>query len=114
MPDFVVRRWDLQPYPGDQAPAHIHRSGDEAFCVVEGTLEVLVGQERRVLGPGDVAVVPAGTVHTFATHGDRVVRMIAVMSPEVDALVQALHEPPDGDVSAIWARHDSEVVGGPT
>jgi hypothetical protein len=26
---FVVRRWDLTPYPGDQAPPHVHRESDE-------------------------------------------------------------------------------------
>ena len=114
MPDFVIRRWDLMPYPGDQAPRHVHNSGDEAFCVFEGSLEVVLGKERRVLGPGDVAMVPAGTVHTFATHGDRVVRMIAVMSPEVDALVEALHAPSGDDAAEVWARYDSEIVGEPT
>jgi hypothetical protein len=23
MADFVIRRWDLEPYPGDQAPPHV-------------------------------------------------------------------------------------------
>jgi quercetin dioxygenase-like cupin family protein len=114
MPDFVIRRWDLQPYQGDQAPRHVHWSGDEAFCVVDGQLEVVLDDERRVLGAGDIAVVPAGTPHTFATHGDRVVRVIAVMSPQVDALVEALHAPLGGDATEIWPRYDSEIVGGPT
>ncbi len=110
MNDFVVRRWDLAPYPGDQAPPHIHHGGDEAFCVVEGQLEVLVGDERQLLGPGDVAYVPAGTVHTFATKGSEVSRVIVIMTPQIDALVQALHQPHDGDWADVWARHNSEVV----
>jgi hypothetical protein len=28
MNDFVVERWDLDPFPGDQAPAHVHHDSD--------------------------------------------------------------------------------------
>lgn len=109
MADFVVRRWDLTPYPGDMAPPHIHHKGDEAFCVLEGRLEVLVGDRRQTLDAGDYVVVPAGTVHTFATVGDETVRVLVVMTPQIDALVQALHQP-DGDWETVWERHDSELV----
>jgi quercetin dioxygenase-like cupin family protein len=108
--DFVVRRWDLTPYPGDMAPPHIHHKGDEAFCVIEGALEVLVGDKRERLGPGDYLVVPAGTVHTFATVDDQPARVLVVMTPQIDALVQALHSPDAGDWDDIWERHDSELV----
>lgn len=81
MADFVLREWNLAPYPGDQAPPHIHHQSDEAFIVLEGEPEVLVGEERRVLSAGQSALVPAGTVHTFATHGDAGSRIIAVMTP---------------------------------
>ncbi len=108
--DFVVQRWDLAPYPGDQAPPHIHHKGDEAFCVVDGQLEVLVGDQRRRLSAGDHVVVPAGTVHTFATVDDEAVRVIVVMTPQIDALVRALHQPFDGDWTDLWARFDSELV----
>jgi mannose-6-phosphate isomerase-like protein (cupin superfamily) len=49
MADFVVERWDLDPFPGDQAPPHVHHASDEAFGVVSGRLEVLVGEERKIL-----------------------------------------------------------------
>ena len=108
--DFVVRRWDLRPYPGDQAPPHIHHKGDEAFCVVDGQLEVLCGTTRHRLGAGDYLVVPAGTVHTFATVDGVGARVIVVMTPQIDALVQALHQPHVGDWTELWDRYDSELV----
>jgi mannose-6-phosphate isomerase-like protein (cupin superfamily) len=40
MSDFVVRRWDLEPFDGAQAPPHVHFASDEAFCVVSGQLSV--------------------------------------------------------------------------
>ena len=36
MSDFVVREWKLDPYPGDQAPPHVHWSSDEALSEMIG------------------------------------------------------------------------------
>jgi mannose-6-phosphate isomerase-like protein (cupin superfamily) len=109
--DFVIRRWHLEPYPGDQAPPHVHHASDEGFCVVAGQLEVLVGAERLVLSAGEHVVVPAGTRHTFATVGEDAVTVLAVMTPEVDALVEALHQPlTDHERAAVWERHRSALA----
>lgn len=111
MNDFVIRRWDLDPYPEDQAPPHVHHGSDEAFCVVRGQLEVLVGDRRQTLGPGDHLVVPAGTTHTFRVVGDTGAQVFAVMTPEIDALVAELHAAAtDEDRALVWARYRSEVV----
>ncbi|MEU4243282.1 cupin domain-containing protein [Actinoplanes sp. NPDC026619] len=111
MSDFVIKRWELAHYPGDQAPPHVHHRSDEGFCVLDGRLEVLVGGERRILGPGDHVVVPAGTVHTFATVDDGGARVLAVMTPEVDQLVTELHTAStDEERAAVWGRYHSEVA----
>ncbi len=109
MADFVIRRWDLAHYDGDQAPAHVHHRSDEAFCVLRGRLEVLVGDERRIIGPGEHLTVPAGTTHTFATVDPDGADVLAVMTPEVDQLVAALHSAATEEERAtVWARHHSE------
>ena len=111
MPDFVIRRWDLAHYPGDQAPPHVHHGSDEAFCVLRGRLEVLFGDTRRILEPGEFLTVPAGTTHTFATVDPDGADVLAVMAPEVDQLVAALHAAPTDDERAeVWARYHSAVV----
>lgn len=114
MPDFVIREWALRPYPGDQAPPHVHFSSDEAFYVLEGQMEFLVGTDRTVVPAGTLVVVPRGTTHTFATVGDSDARILVVMTPEVAALVEALHAPDlTADAQAeIWRRHNSAVVTG--
>jgi mannose-6-phosphate isomerase-like protein (cupin superfamily) len=109
MADFVIRRWDLAHYPGNQAPPHVHERGDEAFCVLRGRLRVLVGDEWLLLGPGAHATVPAGTTHTFATVDEEGADVLVVMAPEVDELVTALHTE-TGDRSALWARYHARVV----
>ena len=109
--DFVIRRWDLQPYPGDQAPPHVHHRSDEAFCVLRGRLEVLVGDTRRVLDQGDYVTITAGTTHTFATIEAAGAQVLVVMTPEVDQLVAALHAvSTDEERANVWARYNSEVV----
>jgi uncharacterized cupin superfamily protein len=109
--DFVLRRWDLEPYPGDQAPPHVHHRSDEAFCVLRGRLEVLIGDTRRVLDQGDYLTVAAGTTHTFATVDTTGAQVLVVMTREVDELVQALHAAlTDEDRASVWARYHSEVV----
>lgn len=108
MVDFVIKEWNLDPYPGDQAPRHVHYGSDEAFYVLDGELEVLEGEARRILTAGELAFISAGTVHTFANRGPSVARILVVMTPEIDALVSALHA---GDAdTAVWARYNASVV----
>ena len=111
MADFVIERWDLEPYPGDQAPPHVHYGSQEAFCVLSGKLDVRHGTETRRLAEGDYLVIPAGTVHTFATVGPQPSRILVVMSPDVQALIVDLHaagSPQERD--AAWARHNSALA----
>jgi mannose-6-phosphate isomerase-like protein (cupin superfamily) len=89
----------------------VHHRSDEAFCVLRGRLEVVVGDTRRVLDEGEYVTIPAGTPHTFATVDATPAQILAVMSPEVDQLIRALHSAgTDADRAAVWARYHSEVV----
>jgi uncharacterized cupin superfamily protein len=109
--DFVIREWDLSPYPGDQAPPHVHHGSDEAFYVLDGQLEILTGNERRFLGTGELALVAAGTVHTFANRGPGNCRILVVMTPEIDGLITALHDAPTAaEKDAVWGRFNASVV----
>jgi mannose-6-phosphate isomerase-like protein (cupin superfamily) len=107
--DFVIREWNLEPYPGDMAPLHVHHRGDEAFIVLEGRLAVQDAGVRHVLEVGELHVVQAGSAHTFATVGGEGARVLCVMTPEIDALIQRLHEP-GVDLSAVWAQHHSSLA----
>ena len=111
MADFVIKEWNLAPYPDDQAPPHVHHSSDEAFYVLDGELEVLEGDQRRILAAGELAFIPAGMVHTFANRGPAATRLLVVMTPEIDALITALHRGETGrDEEAVWARYNASVV----
>jgi len=60
---------------------HTHPELEEVIYVLEGHVEQWVEQEKRLLGPGEVAHIPKGIVHaTFnPTAHDAVI--LAILSP---------------------------------
>ena len=51
--------------PGAGAPLHFHAEVDEVLIVLEGELEVRLGEERRRVGANHTIAIPAGTPHAF-------------------------------------------------
>ena len=49
-------------------PMHKH-ANEEVWNLIEGTLEVTIGEDTQVVGPGDVALVPANVVHALKPLG---------------------------------------------
>jgi quercetin dioxygenase-like cupin family protein len=66
------------------APAHLHRKASELFFVIEGALQVLVGEEVTVLEQGDFLVVPPHTPHAFAAAPGRTADVLFVFTPGAD------------------------------
>lgn len=52
--------WSMQA--GAHAAAHKHPH-EQIFWMLKGKMEFRLGGERRVCGPGDVAVIPGGVEH---------------------------------------------------
>jgi len=67
--------------PGGGPPLHIHHRADETFYLVEGSLEVRLGDSTLMAWPGDYVRVPRGTVHTFRNVGERAARMFVTLVP---------------------------------
>ncbi len=61
--------------PGKTVGRHAH-SADETLLVLEGTLEVSVGDERRQVSAGEVALIPAGVVHDTPNVGSGTSRAV--------------------------------------
>jgi quercetin dioxygenase-like cupin family protein len=62
--------WELVLAPGGRVPSsHSHPEQEERFTVLDGTMRFRVGWRRLLARPGDVVVVPPGTVHHFANPG---------------------------------------------
>lgn len=50
----------------DGAPPHFHSGAAELFYVLDGALDVLLGEEVLTVVKDDLLVVPAGMPHAFA------------------------------------------------
>jgi mannose-6-phosphate isomerase-like protein (cupin superfamily) len=52
-------------------PLHYHLTFTEGFEVLEGRLDLRVGEDHVVLGSGESAMVPLGTAHRFWNDGSK-------------------------------------------
>jgi mannose-6-phosphate isomerase-like protein (cupin superfamily) len=111
---FVLVEWsDPGGVTGRERPIaglHVHHEDDEAWYVVEGRLGFLVGGEEIEAGPGAAVYVRRGTPHSYWNAGDGPARYLLVMTPRIQALVRALHEPGAGDYAGIFRQHASELL----
>src|ERR1700756_1455736 len=69
------------------APFHVHRSDDEAWHVLEGTICVRSAEDEIRAEAGSAALVPRGTPHTYWNPGPGPVRYPLVMAPNIFRLI---------------------------
>jgi quercetin dioxygenase-like cupin family protein len=72
---------EIEVAPGGGPTPHYHKTYTEGFEVLEGTLEVLVGKETRLLRAGQKVVVPENTLHRFHNATGETVRFLTEMRP---------------------------------
>ena len=56
----MVVWWDMKA--GAHAGAHAHPN-EQLVWMLKGRMELRIGDEKRTMGPGDVAVIPGGVNH---------------------------------------------------
>lgn len=62
-------------------PFHYHPHREEIIYVIDGRAEQWVGDRYRILGAGDIAHIPPGTIHaTYNPHLEPLV-FLAILSP---------------------------------
>jgi len=67
--------------PGMSVPRHTHTREDEAYFVLVGELEVIVGDEVFILRPGDSLMAPRHIPHQLRNSGDVENHYLLVFSP---------------------------------
>jgi mannose-6-phosphate isomerase-like protein (cupin superfamily) len=89
---------------------HIHRSGDEAWHVLEGSVRFRFA-DREVDSPaGTTVFVPAGVAHTYSVTGGSS-RYLIFLTPRLDRLITRLHSLLDpSELRATLAEFDTVVV----
>lgn len=69
--------------PGGGVTPHYHKTYDEHFTVLEGTLEVQLNKDTRTLAVGDTAVAHKTVVHRFHNPTDEPTRFLVELRPGV-------------------------------
>lgn len=82
MASFV--RWQ----PNTEAPRHAHAE-EQIFVVLEGELEIDLGGEVRLMGPGEAALIPAWTQHSVRSF-DGPAYQIDFFAPPRQALLKLM------------------------
>jgi mannose-6-phosphate isomerase-like protein (cupin superfamily) len=80
---------------------HVHENADEVFVVLEGQLEVRLGDDRRLVEADHTIAIPAGVPHAFVAVGPTPARLIGFL-PKLGAIVGATYlegGPPPGAAS---------------
>jgi Cupin domain len=104
---LIVREWT------DSGPPylHIHRSDDEAWHVLEGSLRFTFEDAEVDAPPGTTVFVPAGSPHTY-----RVIepcRYLIFLTPRLDRLITRLRRLSDiSELRSTLAEFDTVLVDG--
>lgn len=97
---------------------HVHHDFDEGFHVLEGTLQMVVGEGTVQAPPGTFVLAARGTLHTFSNPSEQPVRILGYWSPARGlALIEALGKvmtttgvPDASAVEEIYHQHNSELA----
>ncbi len=66
---------------GGGPPPHVHHREDEAFWVLEGELEVLMGENTFKAGAGSFVHLLKGVLHSYQNVGTGPARFLTLMVP---------------------------------
>jgi quercetin dioxygenase-like cupin family protein len=89
--------------PGHCHPFHLHPHREEIIHVLEGRAEQWVGDEYRILGPGEIAHLPAGVVHATFNPFEETLVFHAILSPaKLPGDLEKDEDPKDVSTGAPW------------
>ncbi len=67
--------------PGGAHRFHIHPGREEIIYVLQGEAEQWVGEQSRILKPGEIASIPKNTPHATRNTGSAPLIFLAILSP---------------------------------
>jgi len=78
--------------PGEGVGMHTHDNEDELVYLLEGEIEVTVGQSTMTATAGTSALLPKGIPHGYSNTGSTPSRLLAVLMPgKLDTFFLALN-----------------------
>ena len=67
--------------PGKGVALHVHESEDELVYLLEGEIEVTLGNQKMKAVPGVMALLPRGIPHGFTNIGNQPSRLLDTILP---------------------------------
>jgi len=98
--------------PGTVIPLHVHENEDEIFKILEGEMELTIGNETMTLTEGDLAFAPRGIPHSWKIVGDKTAKVILSVFPAgLEYMFEELGELPPGPpnfetITKICGKYD--------
>jgi len=99
--------------PGTFVPLHVHPEQDEFIYLLEGRLDLQLGDARVQAGPGDLVRMPRGIPHAYANNTAAPTRALFWVSPagQLKELFDALHDLSDiEEAMRLSALHGVDFV----
>lgn len=104
--------------PGFDTGLHVHERLEETWYVLDGELELRVGEETYLASAGACVFVPPHVPHAFANRTEAPTKFLLIMSPaEFDryfvelADILARSGPPDSDaIAALRRKYDTKQL----
>ncbi len=92
-------------------PLHRHHRADEAFYVLEGVLDVVVGDRTERCTAGTFVFVPRGTVHAVRVIGTEPGKVLVAYLPGgMEESLEEFAQAPREERDRIARRYNSEFV----
>ena len=67
--------------PGKQTTPHYHPATEEIYYILEGRGRMQIGDEVRLVGPGDAIAIPPGMIHTIENIAEQTLRFLCCCAP---------------------------------
>jgi mannose-6-phosphate isomerase-like protein (cupin superfamily) len=111
---FGLYRWTMPASGGGPGP-HFHRSLDESFFVLLGTIKIFDGRDWLDAEVGDFVHVPPGGLHGFRNDSGAAASMLIHFAPGAprERYMEGLAEwarsgrPSDADAAEFYRQHDN-------
>jgi len=101
---LVIREWTFS----GPSYLHVHSRDDEAWHVLEGSLQFIFADGEIDAPAGTTVFVPAGLPHTYRAREGA--RYLIILTPKLDALIERLLDPDQPeDVRATLRAFDTDV-----
>ena len=92
---------------GTGSKPHWRNNEEQYVYIIEGKRYMRLGDEEKIIGPGDIIHIPRGTLHGGRTLNEKAVMFVA-KSPAEDPDLGADHHYPD-DLQEIIAHLDAKA-----